>query len=689
MAKDQSISVSEAVHKIQLHLLDGIQGENQLFSSGSLISRSDYEDVVTERSISNSCGYPLCPNLLPSEPRRRGRYRISLKEHRVYDLQETSRFCSADCLINSRAFAGSLQEERCSVLNHAKINAILSLFDDVDFSDKVLGKNGNLGFSNLRIKENEETKAGEVSLVGPSNAIEGYVPQRELVSKPSPSKSSKNGVFDSSSSKLGNSKGDSFVNDEIEFTSAIIMNNEYTISKDPGSLRQGQRTKPGSMKDVINEMDFTSEIIMNDEYTVSKAASGSRQGCSGLKLKGVEGEGVCKDFEEKCLISESSSALGEKDSSIVELPSTSYVYQSDLGTIGTEAEKETHVDEAVASSEGLLKSSLKSAGAKKLNRSVTWADNKNAHNARKGNLCEVKEMDTQKGDSEMCGRAEYGDDDTVLRVASAEACAMALSNAAAAVASGDSDVNDAVSEAGLIILPYQLEADKEEQGKNVDTLEPEAESEPEEAPVKWPAKPGIPRSDFFDPEDSWFDAPPEGFSLTLSTFATMWNALFEWITSSSLAYIYGRDESFHEEYLSVNGREYPQKIVLRDGRSSEIKETLAGCISRALPAIVTALRLPIPISTLEQGMGRLLETMSFVEALPAFRMKQWQVIVLLFIDALSVCRIPALTSYLTNGRMLLHKVLDGAQISMEEYEVMKDLIIPLGRAPQFSAQSGA
>lgn len=92
----------------------------------------------------------------------------------------------------------------------------------------------------------------------------------------------------------------------------------------------------------------------------------------------------------------------------------------------------------------------------------------------------------------------------------------------------------------------------------------------------------------------------------LSTFATLWNALFEWITSSSLAYIYGRDESFHEEYLSVNGREYPQKLVLQDGRSSEIKETLAGCISRALPAIVTTLRLPIPILTLEQGLVQIL-----------------------------------------------------------------------------------
>ncbi|XWS29044.1 hypothetical protein CRYUN_Cryun25bG0122900 [Craigia yunnanensis] len=216
--------------------------------------------------------------------------------------------------------------------------------------------------------------------------------------------------------------------------------------------------------------------------------------------------------------------------------------------------------------------------------------------------------------------------------------------------------------------------------KDADMLEPE--SEPETAPVKWPTKPGIPRSDMFDPEDSWFDAPPEGFSLTLSIFATMWNALFVWITSSSLAYIYGRDESFHEDYLSVNGWKYPRKIVLRDGRSSEIKETLR-------LTIVTALRLTIPISTLERGMGRLLDTMYFMEALPAFRMKQWQVVVVLFINALSVCRIPAYTPHMTNGRMLLHKVLDGAQISIEEYEVMKDLIIALGRAPHFSAQSGA
>ncbi|PPD89396.1 hypothetical protein GOBAR_DD13680 [Gossypium barbadense] len=543
MAKDRSISGLEAVHKIQLHFLDGIRDEKQLISSGSLISQSGYEDFVTERSISNICSYPLCRNPLPSEPRRRGRYRSSLKEHRVYDLQETNRVWRRTLIYR---------------------------------------------FSNLRIKENEEIKAG--------------------------------GTFDSSSSEQGNSKGDSFVNNKIDFTSVVIMNNEYTISESLGSLRQSQRAKPSSMKNVINEMDFTSEIIMNDEYTVSKTPPVSVQGCSGTKLKEAEGQGICKDFEEKCLISGSSSALREKDSSIVELPSSKYVYQSGLDTVSAEAE---------------------SARAKKLNCSVTWADNKNVDNARKGSLCEVKETNTQKGDSEICGRTDNGDDDNMLRFASAKVCAMALRKAAAAVASGDSDVNDAVSEAGLIILPHALEADKEEQVKNVDTFEPEAEPEQEEGPVK--------------------------------------------------------DEIFHEEYLSVNGREYPQKIVLRNGRSSEIKETLAGCISSCFNCYCYCSQ--TAYTNIYFGARNGAPTRNNVFRVSTSSIQN---------ETVAICRVPSLTPLMTNGRMLLQRlisifsqffcicirhdsleVLDGAQISMEEYEVMKDLIIPFGRAPHFSEQSRA
>lgn len=86
-------------------------------------------------------------------------------------------------------------------------------------------------------------------------------------------------------------------------------------------------------------------------------------------------------------------------------------------------------------------------------------------------------------------------------------------------------------------------------------------------------------------------------------------ALFGWITASSLVYIYGRDESAVDDFLFVNGREYPRKIVIGDGLSSEIKQTLAGCLSRALPSLIASLRVATPISTLEQAMVRKLSVL--------------------------------------------------------------------------------
>nr|GEX14093.1 putative RNA polymerase II subunit B1 CTD phosphatase RPAP2 homolog [Tanacetum cinerariifolium] len=231
------------------------------------------------------------------------------------------------------------------------------------------------------------------------------------------------------------------------------------------------------------------------------------------------------------------------------------------------------------------------------------------------------------------------DGDHAFRLASAEACAEALKQAAEAVASGEFYAPDAVSEAGLVILPPSHDDNEVVSEGTVD---------PEPAPVKWPQKTGIVEADFLDSDDSWFDSPPEEFVLDLSPFGTMFMSLFAWVSSSTLAYVYGRDDSFHEDYASVNGREYPQKIVLTDGRSSEIRQTLA--------------------STVELGLGSLIETMSFLDALPGLRMKQWKVFVLLFIEGLSVCRIPAIAPHLTNKRSFFQKVFADGQISREEYE---------------------
>ncbi|KAG8369039.1 hypothetical protein BUALT_Bualt15G0108900 [Buddleja alternifolia] len=656
MVKDEILTVKDAVHKLQLCLLEGINHENQLFAAGSLISQSDYIDVVTERTIANMCGYPLCSNPLPSERPSKGRYRISLKEHKVYDLQETYMYCSSTCLIDSRAFAGSLQEERSSTLNPEKLNEVLKVFDGSSPESALnLGKNGDLGLSELKIQEKTDTKSAEVSMeewFGPSNAIDGYVPRRDRDLKPQ-NFDKLNAREKQVESKYEDAQSNvaDIISNDLSFTSTIIITqDEYSISKTVPPVK-AKESKETYSKDVNGRGKL-----------MQKSAAPSSKTQETRSKKSEKHKNVASN--------------GDKLSATSDTLATS---QNDVKANATKAGKELCLGKESATDATVRKSSLKTLDSKKATRSVTWADEKTDGDGQ--NLCEFSELKGKKGAVITSNAAEKEVGEESYRFESAEACARALSQAAEAVASGRSDVSDAVSEAGVVILPPSHgldEAKSQEYGDAVDT---------DPVLLKWPPKPGFSEADLLDSDVSWYDGPPEGFNLTLSPFSTMFMALFAWISSSSLAYIYGRDETFHEEYLSVSGREYPQKIVMPDGRSSEIKKTLAVCLARAMPGLVAELRLSIPISTLEQGMGRLLDTMSFTDPLPAFRMKQWQVVVLLFLDALSVSRIPALTPYM-GRRILLPKVLEGAQISAEEFEIMRDILIPLGRVPQFSTQSG-
>ncbi|KAL3515895.1 hypothetical protein ACH5RR_022797 [Cinchona calisaya] len=667
MAKDQIMAVKDAVHKLQLCLLEGIQDENKLFAAGSLMSQSDYEDVVTERSIANLCGYPLCGNTLPSERPRKGRYRISLKEHKVYDLHETYMYCCTSCVVNSRAFAASLQEERSSTLNPVKLNEILRLFEGLSLEDPKgnFGKDSNLGSSKLKIQEQTDTATGEVSLeewIGPSNAIEGYVPQKDSSSNIQHPKNLVKGHKSEHAQIRQN-----FFN-EMDFTSTLIIQDECSISKSPDPTKSiGQRTD--KQKGKVKHKDIKDQSTKSEGQVASVGQKVEKKGKKSDKAqrRTVVNDNLgdlSNDMQEKLIISDSFSGPG----------------QNDLNKNTSEAASELQAEKASSSIDNVLKSSLKSTMGKRGTRSVTWADEKTDGNSSKS-LCEFRESEDKKDTISRPKTAAMEVDEDSYRFASAEACARALNEAAEAVASGDSDTSDAVAEAGIIVLPPPHEVYESE------VLEEVVDSETN--PLKWPMKPGLSSPDLFDSNDSWYDTPPEGFNFNLSPFATMFMALFAWISSSSLAYIYGHDESLHEDYLYINGREYPRKIFSTEGRSLEIKQALAGCLARALPGLVSDLRLPMPLSTLEKEMDHLLDTMSFMDPLPPFRMKQWQLLVLLFLDALSVCRIPSLTPYMTGRRVLLPKVLEGAQISAEEYEIMKDLIIPLGRVPQFAMQSGA
>jgi len=373
----------------------------------------------------------------------------------------------------------------------------------------------------------------------------------------------------------------------------------------------------------MNQYNYLSSSIMTDNY-----ASSSQ--CAAKDSTQAYAEQLCKEFSEAV----------------------------STGKDETCDEKMKHV----------LKSSMKLPGSKSVMQSVTWAD-------ENGSVLESSKL--YESPSSSIKQSEEGINIS-LRRASAETCAAALIEAAEAISSGTSEVDDAVSKAGIIILPDMLH---QKQCSNDKSSGGDEEPEIDRDVLKWPNKTVLLDTDMFEVDDSWHDTPPEGFSLTLSGFATIWAALFGWISRSSLAYVYGLDGGSVEELLIANGREYPEKIVLKDGHSREIRRALDTCVCNALPVLVSNLRLQIPVSKLEITLGYLIDTMSFFDPLPSLRSRQWQVVVLVLLDALSIHQLPALAPVVSNSK-LVQKMLNAAQVSREEYDSMVDLFLPFGRSIQ-------
>lgn len=126
--------------------------------------------------------------------------------------------------------------------------------------------------------------------------------------------------------------------------------------------------------------------------------------------------------------------------------------------------------------------------------------------------------------------------------------------------------------------------------------------------------------------------------------------------------------------------------------------------------------------------------MRFVEALPPFGTKQWRMLVILLLDALSIHRLPRLGVHFSNNRTMLRQVLfdhfffatpqksveiaglktsrmpaavegflfrclnvthhfsvqvlETTGTSEAEYDVFRDVVLPLGRSPTFASRSG-
>uniref|UniRef100_J3M3Q5 Uncharacterized protein n=1 Tax=Oryza brachyantha TaxID=4533 RepID=J3M3Q5_ORYBR len=641
---------------------------------------------------------------------------------------EARKFCSEPCLVASAAFGAALPPERPYGVPPDRLDALVALFEGGGGSALGFGASGHGEEVDegrkVEIRENEAPGPGEVTLhewIGPSDAIEGYVPRHDRIIG-GPNKEAKQNSacsaeqfrhFNVDSRNASSGEYDTVIPSSSVDTpvrSEVLADkmDDMVLTENTKAKKKEVTKTPLKMFKQDEDNDMLSSCISDsiakqledvvlgekkDKRTKKATKGTSKTGKSKSAKRPVGSDGHEVDFTSTIIMGDHDSgkmdhgSVGQYNfsSSILtnEQPSSSQYSAIDLVQAYTEELHEVFSnavniakDETGDDSGRLaIKSSLKTVGSKNARHSVTWAD-------EKGSVLEASRVfDSHSSDDKQ---SQEGMDSSIRR-ASAEACAAALIEAAEAISSGTSEVDDAVSKAGIIIVPDMV--NQKQYNNDYDNDKDAGENEIFEIDrgvVKWPKKTVLLDTDMFDVDDSWHDTPPEGFSLTLSTFATMWAALFGWISRSSLAYVYGLDESSMEDLLVASGRECPRKMVLNDGHSSEIRRALDTCVCNALPVLVSNWRMQIPVSKLEITLGYLIDTMSFVDALPSLRSRQWQVMVLVLLDALSIHQLPGLAQTMSDSR-LLHKLLNSAQVSREEYDSMIDLILPFGRSTQRQA----
>jgi len=88
----------------------------------SHINQDYYDDILTERSIDKLCGYPLCPNKIDNKIK--SKFHISLKEKKVYDTEERSKFCSGFCFKASHHLKGQLDSSPLWLREHKTLSDI-------------------------------------------------------------------------------------------------------------------------------------------------------------------------------------------------------------------------------------------------------------------------------------------------------------------------------------------------------------------------------------------------------------------------------------------------------------------------------------------------------------------------------------------------------------------------------------
>ena len=222
---------------------------------------------------------------------------------------------------------------------------------------------------------------------------------------------------------------------DVGFTSSIIFGNEFDAAL--------PKTCDISIQYASELIAKQLEDVVIAEKTAAKVKA-SKSPRSKSRKKATSSKSDKMDFQSNIIIGDPVNAVAPKTSSVSSFDSAKQSAEKLEYDVHVKNKIETtgyNESDNILRSEGVssgkkevlqetgLKSSLKTSRSKGRNRSVKWADE--------------REKETLEDIKDTPQVMQEGDSDSSFRLASAEACAAALSQAAEAVASGEAEAGDA------------------------------------------------------------------------------------------------------------------------------------------------------------------------------------------------------------------------------------------------------
>ncbi|KAJ2118274.1 hypothetical protein IW146_000054 [Coemansia sp. RSA 922] len=92
----------------QEKLLNPATSELLLKQAAQYLTPYEFDNIILERTSGDLCGYPLCAN----PARKMGkRYHISVRQRKLFDMEEHASYCSNRCMVGSRFYKQQLSED--------------------------------------------------------------------------------------------------------------------------------------------------------------------------------------------------------------------------------------------------------------------------------------------------------------------------------------------------------------------------------------------------------------------------------------------------------------------------------------------------------------------------------------------------------------------------------------------------